>query len=98
VRRILVRLTNGGGGGQWSIPGRAGVRRRRLRELPHARGGPATGADGPNLDELKPSVVLVQAQVTHGGGGMPAFGGRLSAARIRAVAQYVAAASRQSPG
>jgi mono/diheme cytochrome c family protein len=58
----------------------------------------ATADVGPNLDELKPSVALVQAQVTHGGGGMPAFGGRLSPAQIRSVARYVAAASRHSHG
>jgi mono/diheme cytochrome c family protein len=32
----------------------------------------------------------VQRQVTNGGGGMPAFGGRLTKARIDAVAKYVA--------
>jgi outer membrane protein assembly factor BamB len=50
----------------------------------------ATGAVGPNLDQLKPSAAVVQRQVTNGGGGMPAFGGRLSKARIAAVAKYVA--------
>ena len=29
-------------------------------------------------------------QVTNGGGGMPAFGGRLSTAQIEAIAAYVA--------
>jgi hypothetical protein len=32
----------------------------------------------------------VKTQVTNGGGGMPAFGGTLSAAEIQAVADYVA--------
>jgi mono/diheme cytochrome c family protein len=32
----------------------------------------------------------VVKQVTDGGGGMPAFGGRLSAAQIDAIAAYVA--------
>jgi mono/diheme cytochrome c family protein len=33
---------------------------------------------------------VVAKQVRNGGGGMPAFAGRLSAAQIEAVAQYVA--------
>jgi mono/diheme cytochrome c family protein len=32
-------------------------------------------------------------QVTNGGGGMPAFGGRLSANQIDAVATYVASSA-----
>jgi mono/diheme cytochrome c family protein len=47
------------------------------------------GTVGPNLDQLKPSLAVVQRQVTNGGGGMPAFGGRLTPAQIHAVAQYV---------
>jgi cytochrome c6 len=47
------------------------------------------GAVGPNLDKLKPSLKLVVHQVTNGGGGMPAFGGRLSKTKITAVATYV---------
>ncbi len=50
----------------------------------------AKGTVGPNLDQLKPSRAVVLRQVTNGGGGMPAFGGRLSAAQIDAVATYVA--------
>jgi mono/diheme cytochrome c family protein len=51
----------------------------------------STGTRGPNLDQLKPSlsVAIVERQVTNGGGGMPAFSGRLSQAQIQAVAQYV---------
>jgi len=33
----------------------------------------STGTVGPNLDELKPDYRAVTAQVTNGGGGMPAF-------------------------
>jgi mono/diheme cytochrome c family protein len=47
------------------------------------------GTVGPNLDKLKPSMKLVVHQVTNGGGGMPAFGGRLSKTKIQAVAKYV---------
>ena len=50
----------------------------------------AKGTVGPNLDELKPTSAIVQRQVTNGGGGMPAFGGRLGKAQIDAVAKYVA--------
>jgi mono/diheme cytochrome c family protein len=39
---------------------------------------------------LKPSKDVVVKQVTNGGGGMPAFGGRLSTAQIEAIAEYVA--------
>ena len=45
---------------------------------------------GPNLDQLKPSERVVERQVTNGGGGMPAFGSRLSAKQIDAIATYVA--------
>jgi mono/diheme cytochrome c family protein len=49
----------------------------------------ASGQVGPNLDNLKPSDALVVHQVTNGGGGMPPFGGKLTDAQIKAVAQYV---------
>jgi outer membrane protein assembly factor BamB/mono/diheme cytochrome c family protein len=49
-----------------------------------------TGSVGPNLDDLKPDEATVEQQVRNGGGGMPAFQGRLSDAQIKAVAQYVA--------
>ena len=55
----------------------------------------ATGNVGPNLDDLKPSFEAVKTQVTNGGGGMPAFGGNLSAAEIVAVARYVSANAGQ---
>lgn len=48
-----------------------------------------TGTVGPNLDELQPDKALVETQVTNGGGGMPAFGGTLSAGEIEAIAEYV---------
>lgn len=49
----------------------------------------ASGTTGPNLDELQPDKDTVVAQVTNGGGGMPAFGDRLSEEEIEAVATYV---------
>jgi mono/diheme cytochrome c family protein len=53
----------------------------------------STGTIGPNLDQLKPSMSAVVTQVTNGGAVMPAFGGRLSAAQIQAVAQYVSSSA-----
>jgi mono/diheme cytochrome c family protein len=50
----------------------------------------ATGQVGPNLDQLKPPLPVVQAQVEHGGGVMPAFKGKLSDAQITAVSKFVA--------
>jgi mono/diheme cytochrome c family protein len=50
----------------------------------------ATGTIGPNLDQLRPSAASVSSFVSSGGGVMPSFSGRLSAAQIAAVAQYVA--------
>jgi mono/diheme cytochrome c family protein len=50
----------------------------------------ANGRVGPNLDDLRPTAAKVRVQVTNGGGGMPPFKGTLSAAQIRAVADYVA--------
>jgi outer membrane protein assembly factor BamB len=49
-----------------------------------------SGTVGPNLDQLKPDMATVERQVRNGGGGMPAFEGRLSDAQIMAVAAYVA--------
>jgi mono/diheme cytochrome c family protein len=49
----------------------------------------ATGTVGPNLDALKPPKAAVQTQVENGGGPMPAYKGKLTAAQIAAVATYV---------
>jgi outer membrane protein assembly factor BamB len=53
----------------------------------------ATGTVGPNLDQAKPSETRVAGQVTNGGGGMPAFGGRLTKQQIDAVATFVSASA-----
>jgi mono/diheme cytochrome c family protein len=50
----------------------------------------AAGEIGPNLDALRPGYGLVEAKVKNGGGGMPAFSGKLSAQEIRDVAAFVA--------
>ena len=49
----------------------------------------STGANGPNLDSLRPSAGAVASQVTYGGGGMPSFGGSMSSADIQALASWV---------
>ena len=49
----------------------------------------ASGAIGPNLDQLKPDAATVAATVKAGAGGMPSFSGKLSDAEIQAVAQFV---------
>src|SRR5262249_38551865 len=50
----------------------------------------ATGTVGPNLDQLKPDYQAVTAQVTNGGGGMPAFKSSLSTQQIADRAPYAA--------
>src|SRR2546430_7151182 len=50
----------------------------------------ANGQAGPNLDAKRPDFEQVRGQVEHGGGGMPAFGGRLTPPQIRDVAAFVA--------
>lgn len=61
----------------------------------HTLGAAGTrGTAGPNLDRRSPDVAEVRAQVSGGGGGMPAFGAVLSAQEINRVAVYVAGSAR----
>lgn len=48
-----------------------------------------SGTIGPNLDSLKPDYQAATAQVTNGGGAMPAFKGQLKTQQIADVAAYV---------
>jgi mono/diheme cytochrome c family protein len=48
-----------------------------------------SGTIGPNLDALKPNYQAVTAQVTNGGGVMPAFKNSLSTQKIADVSAYV---------
>jgi mono/diheme cytochrome c family protein len=48
-----------------------------------------TSTVGPNLDDARPTFEQAVAQITNGGGAMPAFRDRLSEEDIRAVATYV---------
>jgi cytochrome c553 len=54
------------------------------------RAAGASGQIGPNLDALRPTYELTLTQVTKGGGGMPAYGKKLTAAEIRDIAAFVA--------
>jgi len=47
------------------------------------------GQAGPNLDDAKPSLEEAIAQISNGGGGMPAYKGQLSEQNIRDVAAYI---------
>ncbi len=49
----------------------------------------AAGKVGPDLDQLKPGPDLLKAQITNGGGGMPAFAGKLTDEQIQQIADYV---------
>ena len=49
----------------------------------------SSGTVGPNLDDADVSFDAAVAQITDGGGGMPAFGDRLSEEEIRDVAAFV---------
>jgi outer membrane protein assembly factor BamB len=80
-------VSSGGGGGRANG---AAVFTQNCASCHTLAAAHAKGTVGPNLDQLKPSEAAVLRQVTNGGGGMPAFGGRLSSAQIAAVAKYVA--------
>ena len=55
-----------------------------------------SGSVGPDLDQLQPPKATVVRQVNNGGGPMPAFKGKLSAAQINDVATYVSSVAGQS--
>ena len=55
----------------------------------------STGNIGPNLDQLKPLMPQVIADVTNGIGVMPAFEGVLSSEEIKAVSYFVFTSTNQ---
>lgn len=55
----------------------------------------ASGAVGPDLDQLKPDAARVAAAVSNGIGVMPPFAESLSDEQIRAVAHYVSSVAGQ---
>ena len=89
---LVPAAPNAGGGGGGAASG-AAVFSQNCSSCHTLAAAKAHGTVGPDLDQLKPSIAVVQRQVTDGGGGMPAFGGRLSKAQIDAVAKYVAGAA-----
>jgi mono/diheme cytochrome c family protein len=50
----------------------------------------ATGTIGPNLDQSRLEVGAIAEQIRRGGGGMPAFEGKLTDAQIEALAKLIA--------
>jgi len=54
----------------------------------------ATGAIGPDLDELQPDQDQIRAVLRDGSGAMPSFADRLSEQQIKAVTAYVLWATR----
>ena len=54
----------------------------------------STGTIGPDLDAVEPTYDKTVAQVTAGGGAMPAFGDKLSEQQIQDVAAYVSSATQ----
>ena len=56
----------------------------------------ASGKVGPDLDQLQPGPDLVTRQVEAGGGGMPAFKGKLTDDQIKQIADSVSANAGKS--
>jgi mono/diheme cytochrome c family protein len=54
----------------------------------------STGAVGPNLDVIEPSIPQLKAAITNGVGIMPAFGEQLSVDEVEALAIYINEATR----
>jgi mono/diheme cytochrome c family protein len=101
----LLLLAGCGGGGaaktQRAAPAKAGPGAELFTSSGcgtcHTLGDAGThGKVGPNLDQLQPTFAVVQRQVRDGGGGMPPFGGKLSAAEIRTLAAYVSGVTAAS--
>jgi cytochrome c553 len=98
---LLLAACGGGGDGNGSSSsgdGAAAFAKAGCGSCHTFKAANATGAVGPNLDELKPSIEQVKDQVTNGGGGMPSFKGELSADEIDAVARYVSSGGTESAG
>ncbi|MEZ5098780.1 MAG: PQQ-binding-like beta-propeller repeat protein [Thermoleophilia bacterium] len=57
-----------------------------------------SGSVGPNLDQSSLDEDAMREQIANGGGGMPAFAGRLTDEEIAAIAAYVAGARNPDAG
>lgn len=79
----------GGGGGAAAADGKA-VFTERCGSCHTLSAAGTSGAVGPNLDGVGLDAGAIEAIVTEGRGGMPAFGEDLSEEEIAAVAEFVA--------
>jgi mono/diheme cytochrome c family protein len=78
--------TGGGGGG---TDGKALFSSAGCGSCHTLKAAGSTGTVGPNLDQSTITEPDEVKQITDGGGGMPAFKGQLSAAQIKALANFV---------
>ena len=58
-------------------------------------GAESYGNIGPNLNEIRPNMMMVIAAVTNGIGVMPAYQGELSTEEIQALAHYVSVSAEK---
>jgi mono/diheme cytochrome c family protein len=79
--------TTGGGGG--GTDGKALFSSAGCGSCHTLKAAGSTGTVGPNLDQSTITEPDEVKQITDGGGGMPAFKGQLSAAQIKALANFV---------
>ena len=82
--------TASGSGGATAAPNGKAIFTANCASCHTLKDAGASGAVGPNLDQLKPPAAVVQHQVEVGGGAMPPFKGTLTPAEIAAVSKYVA--------
>src|SRR5437773_9010787 len=88
---LLSLLAAAGCPGRNSSPGRPVETTERVYEL-HClgcHGAKGEGPWGPNIQDLNLTVDQIVAVIAEGRGKMPAFGGHLSNAEMRHVAEYV---------
>ena len=95
VAVVLTAFAAGcGGGGEDTPPATAGGGEKLFSDncanCHTLAAAGASGKVGPDMDQLRPGPDLVNAQVTNGGGGMPAFKGKLTPEQITELANYVA--------
>jgi mono/diheme cytochrome c family protein len=90
AKRSTVVVKSSGQGGTAQPSGAAVFANAGCARCHTLKAAGASGAIGPNLDELRPTAAVVSQTVKAGAGGMPSFSGKLSDAEIAAVASYVA--------
>jgi mono/diheme cytochrome c family protein len=88
--------SSGGSGGdpvKKATTGRAIFQAAGCADCHTLKAAGASGSVGPNLDSVHPSAAKVRSQVERGGGVMPSFKDKLTAAQINAVANFVASSA-----